>query len=221
MKRKKGPDQNLIEVFVDADEKTREIYREVLNKLTESQNIPGEWQEGEILRMYKGKCKKGKWPNETGITLSSNLGKLYERIMNERIKKKINMSDTQAGGRKHVTTEDHLLILKEMITHARNQKKDIHIAYRDVSKAYVNAWVDAIMYMLYKEYQKYNHWTIDRKLQQNLTATVNTMYGATRKEKKKNSIRQTGFLSVMQFGLLMDETNKKITKENQGKKYKH
>ncbi len=65
--------------------------------------------------------------------MSSNLGKLYEIIMNERIKKKINMSDAKAGGRKHALT------LKEMITQARNQKKDIHIAYLDVTKAYDKA----------------------------------------------------------------------------------
>ncbi len=57
------------------DEKTREIYREVLNKLTKSQDIPEEWQEREIIRIYKG---KGKCSNERGITLSSNLGKLMK-----------------------------------------------------------------------------------------------------------------------------------------------
>ncbi len=70
MKRKKaiGPDQIPNEVFIEADEKTREVYGEVLNKLKESQDIPEEWQEGEFLRMYKDKGKKGKRSNERGIT---------------------------------------------------------------------------------------------------------------------------------------------------------
>ncbi len=112
MKKAIGPDQIPNKIFIEAGEKTREIYREVLNKLTNSQDIQEEWQEGEILRIYKCKCKKGKCSNERGITLSGNLGKLNERIMNERIKTNINMTDAQEGGRKHAATVDHLLILK-------------------------------------------------------------------------------------------------------------
>ncbi len=74
-----------------------------------------------------------------------------------------------------------------MITHARNQKKDIHIVYLDVTKVYDKAWVDAIMYVMYKEGLR----TIAWKLSQNLIATVNTRYGPTRKKKMK-SIRQGG-----------------------------
>ncbi len=71
------------------------------------------------------------------------------------------------------------------------------------------------MYVMYKEGLRDNHWTIARKRNQNLIATVNTRYGTTRKI-KMNSIRQGGVLSVMQFRLLMDETSKEITKENLG-----
>ncbi len=120
------------------------------------------------VRLYLRKGKKGKSSNERGITLSSNLGKLYERIMNEIIKKKINISDAQVGGRKHTATVDHLFILKEMITDARNQRKDIHIAYLDVTKAYDKAWVDAIRYVMYKEGLKDNHWNIAPETQPKL-----------------------------------------------------
>ena len=59
-----GPDEIPNEAFIEANEKTREIYREVLNNLTKSQKIPDGWQEGEILRLYKGKGKNGKCSNE-------------------------------------------------------------------------------------------------------------------------------------------------------------
>lgn len=78
-----------------------------------------EWHEGDILRIYqyKGKGKKGKCSNERSITLSSNLGKLYERILNARIKKKITITHAQARGRKGTTIMDHKInTLKELIT---------------------------------------------------------------------------------------------------------
>ena len=85
-----------------------------------NENIPEEWQEGEIIRFYKGKGKKGKCSNERGITLGSNMGKLFERIMNNRLTKTVNISDAQAGGQKGKATADHLLILNTII---KNHKK--------------------------------------------------------------------------------------------------
>ena len=47
-----------------------------------------------------------------------------------------------------------------------------------------------------------------KKLNENLTATIQTKYGPTRKIKIKDSTRQGGVLSVFQYALLMDEINK-------------
>ncbi len=113
------------------------------------------------------------------------------------------MSEAQARGRKHAATVDHLLILKEMITHTNNQKKDIHIAYLDVTKAYDKAWVDDIMYVMYKEGLRDNHWTIAWKLNQNLIATVNTRYGPTRKIKMISQV-------IFQKNTEMNIVNRKV-----------
>ena len=43
---------------------------------------PNEWQEGEILHLYKGKGERGKCSNEREITLSSNMGIINNRIQN-------------------------------------------------------------------------------------------------------------------------------------------
>ena len=73
------------------------------------------------------------------------------------------MTDAQAGGRKGTATVDHILILKELITYAKNNKNNIHIAFLDVTKAYDKAWLDAIMYVMHKEGLTDNHWTIEKK----------------------------------------------------------
>ncbi len=47
------------------------------------------------------------------------------------------MPDAQAGGRKYAATVDHLLLLKEMITRAMNQKKDINTLREESSQTNV------------------------------------------------------------------------------------
>ena len=106
---------------------------------------------GEITRLYKGKGTKGKCSNERGITLASNFGKLFERIVNNRITPKINMTESQAGGQKGKATVDHLLRLKNTIKHIRQNRKNAYVAFLDVTKAYDKAWLDAILYVMHKE----------------------------------------------------------------------
>ena len=134
------------------------IIRTILNKIYNNEKIPDQWQEGEIIRFYKGKGKKGKCSNERGITLASNMGKLFERIINNRITKTVDITEAQAGGQKGKSTEDHLLILNTIIKHHKNTHKnqDLHIAFLDVTKAYDKAWLNAILYALNKSGLKEN-----------------------------------------------------------------
>ena len=87
-------------MFIESNEQTRALYIKVMNQIMHSAEIPQEWNEGNLKRLYKGKGIKGKCSNERGITLASNAGKLFERIINNRIAKKVRMSDAQAGGMK-------------------------------------------------------------------------------------------------------------------------
>ena len=157
---------------------------------------------------------KGKCSNERGITLSSNFRKLYERMINERAKKDISITYAQAGGKKGSATVDHLLILRELENIANKQNKRTYMAFLDVTKAYDTAWSEAIMFVMHKQGIKDKHWRIIKKLNENLAAKITTKYGETRKIQIKDSIRQGGVLSVLKYGVLMDEINKDIKKNN-------
>ena len=87
------------------------------------------------------------------------------------------MTEAQAGGKRGSSTVDHIVLIKELIAAAKRQKKDAYIAYLDVAKAYDKAWLKAIMYVLYKEGLQDNHWTILKRLNENLTATLHTKFG--------------------------------------------
>ena len=166
--------------------------------------------------MYKGKGIKGKCSNEIGITLSSNFGKLYERIINEKAKNDIKITDAQAGGKRGSSTVDHLLILRELDNIAAKQRKKTYMAFLDVTKAYDKAWSEAIMYVMHKEGIRDRHWKIIKKLNENITAKIKTKHGKTREIHIKDSIRQGGVLSVLEYGLLMDEINKDLEKKPLG-----
>ena len=55
-----------------------------------------------------------------------------------------------------------------------------------------------------------------RKMNSDLTARIRTKYGLTRKIKIKDSIRQGGVLSVIEYATLMDEITKELQEKIQG-----
>ncbi len=98
------------------------MYTKIINNIHRSEEIPETWLQAEIKRLYEWKAVKGKCSNERGITLASNFGNLYERIINARLKKIIKISWAQAGGIEGNATVDHLITLKEVIRHQRQRK---------------------------------------------------------------------------------------------------
>ena len=84
----------------------REVLKNMLDRAHMSEEIPQAWEEGEIIKLYKGKGVKGKCSNERRITLASNVGKVYERIINERVKSRLHITKAQAGGKAGCSTAD-------------------------------------------------------------------------------------------------------------------
>ena len=152
LKRKKslGPDKLPNEIFIEAEAETRKVLKTMIEKAHKSENIPDEWAEGEIIRIYKGKGQKGKCSNERGITLASNVGKVYERIINERVKQQVQIMKAQAGGKSGCATVDHLIVLKQTIQEIQEKGHTAYIIFLDVQKAHDKAWLDAIIYTLHK-----------------------------------------------------------------------
>ena len=115
-----GPDEIPNEALIEANNTIRKKILRIFKRIYEKEETPDEWKEGTIIRIYKGKGTKGQCANERGITLSSNLGKLYERIINNKIQQIIEMTEAQGGGRRGAATVDHLKIHQQI--HTRDEK---------------------------------------------------------------------------------------------------
>ena len=63
LKRKKslGPDRIPNEIFIEGTPETRKILKAMIEKAHEAEKIPHAWEEGKIIRLYKGKGTKGKY----------------------------------------------------------------------------------------------------------------------------------------------------------------
>jgi hypothetical protein len=64
--------------------------------------------------------------------------------------------------------------LNDTIQIIRNIRKPAYITFLDVTKAYDKAWLDAILYGMYKEGTELAVWKIIKELNSNLKARLKT-----------------------------------------------
>ena len=76
--------------------------------------------------------------NYRGITLTSTLGKVFTRIIENRLKERLEeaLGETQHGFRKGRSTQDLILTMRQLNEKLLSINKEIHIYFVDLQKAF-------------------------------------------------------------------------------------
>ncbi|MEW8548380.1 MAG: reverse transcriptase family protein, partial [Candidatus Thiodiazotropha sp.] len=148
-----GPDLFLNEFFKNGTNTLLNYVHKLFNRIFEIGYFPDKWSDGFIIPIFK-KGDKDEPANYRGITLLSTLGKLFTRILNNRLnvwaeKYRIYI-EAQAGFRKNMGTVDNIFILNSLITHLLNQNKQLYCVFVDFTKAFDFVVRDILWYKLLK-----------------------------------------------------------------------
>ncbi|MCG8046233.1 MAG: reverse transcriptase family protein, partial [Candidatus Thiodiazotropha endolucinida] len=115
--------------------------------------FPESWTEGHIIPIFK-KGDRNDVSNYRGITLLSIVGKLFTRILNNRLidwAEEYNIYvEAQAGFRKNMGTTDNIFILNNLITHCINSNERLYCAFVDFTKAFDFVVRDILWFKLLK-----------------------------------------------------------------------
>ena len=102
-------------------------------------HFPESWSEGYIMPLHKSgsiHCPE----NYRGITLLSVLGKLFTRVLNNRLGSWAHnynvYFEAQVGFRSGMSTVDNIFVLHGVITHMINQGNKLYCCFIDFSKAF-------------------------------------------------------------------------------------
>ena len=122
--------------------------------LMESHDTHGiSWTNGIIVPIHKtGNIKDPN--NYRGITISSCLGKLFTKILANRltcwlISNNI-LAEQQIGFRPGCRTSDHVFVLKSIIYHMKKKRKKVFACFVDFRKAFDSVWRKGLLFKLYK-----------------------------------------------------------------------
>ena len=108
----------------------------IFNAIMQSGKTPDEWRESIITPIYKDKGDHTNCSNYRGIKLLSHTMKLWERIIDQRLRDIVTISDGQFGFKSGVGTTDAIFVIRTLCKKYREGNKPLDMVFVDLEKAY-------------------------------------------------------------------------------------
>ena len=153
-----GHDLIILELYINASEVLAPVLTCLFNNVFQNGYFPSIWTNGIIVPLHE-KGSLNNVDNYRGITLLSTLGKLFTRVLNNRLMLWADshsiLIDAQAGFRKGRSTVDNTFILHYIVNVCLNQNQRLYCSFIDFRKAFDYVNRDC---MWYKMIFKRNPW---------------------------------------------------------------
>jgi hypothetical protein len=122
--------------------------------MTAIEHIPTQLKCGVIVPIPKGDKDRSLQDNYRGITLLPILSRLYEKVLLGKIKKWVHnnqlIDDLQGAGQEACSSLHTNWLVREGISHYREQQSSVYIALMDIAKAFDSIWHEGLFYKLYE-----------------------------------------------------------------------
>ena len=110
-----GPDDIPVEVWKCLGESALKFLTKLYNRTMESERMPEEWRDSVLIPIFKNKGDVQSCSNYRGIKLISHTMKLWERIVEKRLRSDLKFSNQQYGFIPGKSTTDALFALRVLM----------------------------------------------------------------------------------------------------------
>ena len=175
--------------------------------------FPENWSECFIVPIFK-KGDINEVSNYRGITLLSTLGKLFTRILNNRLNKwaeEYNVYiEAQAGFKKHMSTIDNIFVLNGLITHCINNNEYLYCCFVDFTKAFDYVERDILWYKLIKIGVRGRMLDIIKSIYTTVRSRVKNNNTLSESFSCNIGVRQGGCLSPFLFAMYVNDLEQEL-----------
>jgi len=95
-----------------------------------------EWRSSTVIPLYKNKCDIQDCNNFRSIKLFSHTMKLWERVIERRLRKDVSISENQFGFMPGRSIIEAIYLLRRLMDFYRDKKVDFHMVFIDLEKTH-------------------------------------------------------------------------------------
>ncbi|KAK3541600.1 hypothetical protein QTP86_033087, partial [Hemibagrus guttatus] len=145
-----GPDDIPVEVWKCLGEAAVKFLTSLFNRVLESERMPEEWRRSVLVPIFKNKGDVQSCSNHRGIKLMSHTMKLWERVVEARLRKVVEICEQQYGFMPRKSTTDAIFALRIFMEKYRDGQRELHCLFVDLEKAYDRVPREELWYCMRK-----------------------------------------------------------------------
>jgi Reverse transcriptase (RNA-dependent DNA polymerase) len=172
--------------------------------------MPDEWRKSILVSIFKNKGDIQSCTNYRGIKLMNHTMKLWERVIEYRLRKLTTLSKNQFDFMPERSTIEAIFLIRQLMEIHREQKNDLHMIFIDLEKPYDKVPRNIMWWMLEKKRVPTKYVTLIKDMYTNVVTCVRVCDGESDVFPIKIGLHQGSALSPYIFTLVIDEITKNI-----------
>ena len=208
-----GTDQIPIEVWKCLGEVGVNWLTTFFNNILHTGKMPEEWRSSVVVPIYKNKGDAQDCGNYRGIKLLSHTIKLWERVIEQRLRKIVQVRENQFGFMPGRSTIEAIHILRRLMEKYREHRRNLHMVFIDLEKAYDSVPREVIWKCLEVKQVPSTYVRTIMDMYENAKTCVRTPVGDTNYFPVDIGLHQGSALSPFLFAIIIDVITKDIQDE--------
>ena len=201
---KKGKTVGPVEVWKCMGKMGIKFLTRWFNRLLVGERMSEEWRRSVLIPIYKKKGDAQCYGNYKGIKLINHTMKIWERIIEARLRNRVEINEQQYGFMSGKETTDAMFALRMLIEKYRKGQKELYCAFVDIDKAYDRVPRKKLWYCMRKSETAEKYVRLVQNMYEESETVVRCAIGTTESFKVKVGLHQESALSSFLFAVIMD-----------------